>query len=79
MVLTLKQARLVREMTQEQVAEILGVHVQTYRRIEQEPDEATIGQAKRISKELGLNYNEIFFGSDSSLNRVMPSATQDSA
>lgn len=68
MLLTLKQARLVRELTQEQLASLLGVHVQTYRKIEQNPDEATIKQAKVLSENLGLNYNEIFFGINSSLN-----------
>ena len=70
MTLTLKQARLIRELTQDQMAELLNIHVQTYRKIEQNPDEATIGQAKRISKKLDLDYNEIFFGRSSSLNRV---------
>ena len=69
MLLTLKQARLIRELTQEQVAELLGVHVQTYRKIEQDPDEATVKQAKTLSDKLNVDYNEIFFGNNSSLTR----------
>lgn len=69
MILTLKQMRLIREYTQDKMAKELGVHVQTYRRIEEDPDEATIKQAKAISELLGADYNEIFFGRDSSLTR----------
>ena len=69
MLLTLKQARLIGELTQEQVAELLGVHVQTYRKIEQDPDEATVKQAKTLSDKLNEDYNEIFFGNNSSLTR----------
>lgn len=60
MVLTLKQTRRIQELTQDQVAAMLGVHVQTYRKIEQNPDEATVQQAKKLSEILGVDYNEIF-------------------
>jgi len=59
--ITLKQARLLREKTQENLAEYLGIHVQTYRKIEENPNEATIGQAKKIAKFLGFEYDIIFF------------------
>jgi DNA-binding XRE family transcriptional regulator len=59
--LTLKQARLMREKTQEEMAEQLGVHVQTYRKIEENPDDTTIAQAKTISSFLNFRYDEIFF------------------
>ena len=62
MKLTLKQARLFKEKTQRQMAGTLNVHVDTYRKIERNPDYATIGQAKRISKIVGVPYDEIFFG-----------------
>lgn len=69
MLLTLKQARRALGFTQDEMADLLGVHVQTYRKIESNPDVATIGQAKAISKKLGMDYNCIFFGDDSSLTR----------
>lgn len=59
--ITLKQARLLREKTQEYMANLLGIHVQTYRKLEENPDEVTIGQAKLLSKDLGFSYDVIFF------------------
>ena len=61
MSLTLKQARLVKEKSQRDLAEMLGVHVQTYRKLEENPDLVTIGQAKKLAKYLGISYDEIFF------------------
>lgn len=59
--ITLKQARLLREKTQEAMAALLGVHVQTYRKLEENPDEVTVGQAKVIAAELEFSYDTIFF------------------
>lgn len=61
MVLSLKKTRLLQEKSQKEVADFLGVHVQTYRKLENKPDSATIGQAKAISKFLGVSYDDIFF------------------
>ena len=59
--LSLKQTRLVKGKTQDEMAEKLGVHVQTYRKLEENPNEATIKQAKIISEFLGVPYDDIFF------------------
>lgn len=59
--LSLKQHRLVKGKTQEEMAIMLGVHVQTYRKLEENPEEVSIKQAKMISKFLGVPYNDIFF------------------
>lgn len=72
MKLTLKQARLIRELTQDQMAQKLGIHSQTYRKIELNPDEASIAQAKAISKVLGISNEEIFFDRESSLTGFFP-------
>lgn len=61
MELSLKQWRLIKAKTQEEMAERLGMHVQTYRRLEENPDEVTIKQAKIISDFFGVSYNDIFF------------------
>lgn len=61
MALTLRQARRLKEKTQEELAELINVHVQTYRKLEESPDLVTIGQAKKISDFLGISYDEIFF------------------
>ncbi len=67
---TLKQARLLKGLKQDEMAERLGVHVQTYRRMEKQPDTVTIGDAKKISEILEMDYDYIFFSSDSTLSRV---------
>lgn len=59
--LTLKQCRVVREKTQEDMAKLLNVHVQTYRKIEDNPGSATVDQAKAICEYLDFDYDIIFF------------------
>lgn len=59
--ITLKKARLLREKSQESCAEALGVHVNTYRRLEEEPENLSIKQAKTISAFLGFDYDILFF------------------
>jgi transcriptional regulator with XRE-family HTH domain len=63
MALTLRQARRLREKSQEELARQIGVHVNTYRKLEENPDTVTIAMAKRISQVLGISYDEIFFAS----------------
>ena len=61
MSLTLKQARRLIDKSQAEIAKLLNIHVQTYRKLEENPDKATIAQAKKISKILNISYDEIFF------------------
>ena len=61
MIFTVKQARKMRDLTQDQMAEALKVHVQTYRKIETRPEMATIEQAKKIAEVTGLTLDELFF------------------
>ena len=68
--ITLKQARLLREKTQEHMANLLGIHVQTYRKLEENPDEVTIGQAKLLSEDLRFSYDTIFLTNNSTLSRT---------
>lgn len=63
MPLTLKKARLVNEKTQQQMADALGVYIDTYRKMEENPEKVTIENAKKIAKFLNLSVNEIFFTS----------------
>lgn len=67
--ITLKQARLMKGFTQREIAKRLGVHVQTYSKMEKHPDSVTIGDAKRICEILGVSYDYIFFNVDSTLSR----------
>lgn len=68
--MTLKQARRMSDITQLEVAEKLGVHVQTYREIEKNPENATVKQAKILSEIFNVSYDDIFFSSDSTLSRT---------
>lgn len=68
---SLKQARLLKGLTQKEVAEKLGIHKQTYGKLEKNPDEVTIGQAKQISQILDFSYDFIFFNTNSTLSRGM--------
>lgn len=61
-VLTLKNARRIAEKSQEEMAKAIGVSRVTYSKIEKNPDNATIAQAKAISNVLKIPYDEIFFG-----------------
>lgn len=64
---TVKQARQLAGKRQAEVASAIGVCEQTYRRIERNPETATVAQAKLISWFLGFPFDNIFFTKDSSL------------
>lgn len=69
MALTIKQARLLAEMTQQEVADRMGIHRHTYMKWEQNPDEMPIGRAKQFCEIVGVSIDEIFFGIKSTLSR----------
>lgn len=69
MAFTLKQARKYADKTQKQLAEHLGVCVDTYRALEENPENATVKQAYSISDFLGIPYNDIIFVANSTLSR----------
>jgi DNA-binding XRE family transcriptional regulator len=59
--LTLKQHRLIAGFSQEKMAEEMKVHRNTYVKIEENPDRATIKQAKKIGDILGASVDDLFF------------------
>lgn len=67
--LTLKQARMMNDLTVKEIAEKLNVCPDTYRKIEKNPERATIAIAKKVSEITGIPYDVIFFGGESSLSR----------
>ena len=67
--MTLKAARVINGLTQREMAKKLGVHVQTYRKWEKNPEIVEVGVAKKISNILGISYDNIFFNNDSTLSR----------
>lgn len=61
--ITMKQARVGADMTQRQVADRLGVHVQTYQRMENNPEDISIKQGKDFADIVGMNFEDIFLAS----------------
>ena len=61
MKITLKQARKMKDFSQGYVAKCLGIHVDTYRKIENDTELATVAQVKQIANIIGIPYDEIFF------------------
>lgn len=61
--LSLKAARANVDMTQRSVAKRLNIHVQTYRKLEENPDMVTVAQAKKLAEIFQVSYDEIFFAS----------------
>lgn len=59
--ISMKQARVGANMTQAQIADKMGIHPQTYAKIERHPGSATIDQAKQFSKIVGVSMDDIFF------------------
>lgn len=62
---TIKQARKYAGLTQEQLAVSIGVHRQTYMRIERDPATATIGQINKISDVTGIPVGDFILLNDS--------------
>ncbi|WP_188453757.1 helix-turn-helix transcriptional regulator [Virgibacillus oceani] len=77
--MTLKQARHLTDLSQEKLADLLGVHRHTYMKWERNPDEMTIGEAKHFSKVTGIPIDDInFFDIHSTLSRSMRGVANES-
>ncbi|MEC0173013.1 helix-turn-helix transcriptional regulator [Paenibacillus graminis] len=70
MKLTVKQARLFSGKTQQEIADLLSVHVQTYMKWEKNPDEMSVGTAKQFSRIVEQDFESVFFDIESNLNRL---------
>lgn len=62
---TLRQARKLADKSQTESAQAINVCLQTYRRLEMNPEKATIEQAKALSSFFGIPYDAIFFDNSS--------------
>jgi DNA-binding XRE family transcriptional regulator len=58
---TLKQWRLVKELTIEQMAKACDVSTNTYSAWENDPGKVKVKNALKIAEALGVSVNEIFF------------------
>lgn len=62
---TLKQARQYAGFTQREMAHILGVSRDVYRKLERDPEKTSIELAKRFSTAVGIDIDQIFFAENS--------------
>lgn len=58
--LTLRQWRLAREVSMDQMAKSLDIHPNTYAAWEQEPEKIPIGKALKITQLLDVRLEDIF-------------------
>ncbi len=65
---TMRRARVLAEMTKKEVAELLGVHPQTYSKWEDDPEEMSISTAKQFCRIVKQEFSDIFFDTESILN-----------
>lgn len=68
--LTLKEWRRARNISQEAVADACNVHVNTYRRWEENPEQIPFGQAMTIADFIGVRFGEINFLPEKSTENV---------
>ncbi len=64
MAFTVRQARRLCEKTQSEMAKEMNMCRDSYRKIEENPEKATVAQAREISRITGIPLDKIFFGSD---------------
>ena len=61
MALTLRMLRASKKATMAEVAGIIGVHPQTYSKLEEHPGDMTIKQAKLLADYYNISLDDIFF------------------
>lgn len=59
--LTLAEWRRAKNISQEEMAKACDVHINTYRRWEEDPSSIKIGYVATIAQRLGVNQSEILF------------------
>lgn len=65
MLFTIRQARVHAGLTQEEVAKALNIDRTTYRKIEKDPDRATLNQIREIAAVTGIPAEKIFLAENS--------------
>ena len=61
MQLTLEEWRRAKKISQEQMAELLGIHVNTYRAWEENPGEIRLSRALLIAEKLEIPIDDLIF------------------
>ena len=63
MKLTLAEWRRAKNITQQEMATMCDVHINTYRRWEQHPEEIKVTYLDRLAQKLGVDVSDITFAS----------------
>lgn len=63
--ITVKMARIGANLTQQEVADAMGVHVQTYSQMERHPEKMSIEEAISFGRIVGRDWTTISYGSNS--------------
>jgi len=74
MVISVKAARVNRNMTQADVAKRLGISKGQYQRLENDLGSMKLDRAAQLGEVLGMSIDDIFFGSNSSVTCIAPAA-----
>ena len=61
--ISLRSARINRQLTQKQLGELIGVHENTIAKWECDPESMSIRNAEKVCKALDYRISDIFFGS----------------
>jgi len=69
MKVTVKQARILSDMTQGDASQVLGVHRHTYMKYEKNPGLMPLDKAFKFAEIVGMPFDDIFFGGDSTNRR----------
>lgn len=64
MQLTIQELRRAKGISQEEMAAVCGVHVNTYRAWELNPDDIKLAKAQLIADRLGIKLEDVFLPSD---------------
>ena len=62
--LTLREWRLAREKTIAEMAEVCGVHPNTYAAWENDPEGISVRNARKVCSFLGLSMDDVFYRSE---------------
>lgn len=69
MSISLRAARQIKGLTQQEMAEKIGVCRHTYMKYENQPERVPVGVAKAISEITGVELDNIFFEHNSTFSR----------
>lgn len=67
---TIKSVRTVLGISQRECADLLAVNVDTYRKLENDSTNFTVGQGMKLAERFGVDYDDLIFAENSTFRRV---------